>query len=534
MTQSFPLFRRSFIAGAGGLLAAGHARAQAPAAPGGDTQPMIDVEGAQTNPIHIAITNFGSSASAAEIVSVISSDLRNSGLFAPIDQAAFIAGDAGPLPNFQNWKAIGAQALVTGSVTDAGDQVRVEFRLWEVLTGQQLQGTAYTSPNKRRIAHIIADVIYEKMLGEKGYFDTRIVYVAVTGPRGRQTKRLAIMDQDAANQRMLTNGEWLVLTPRFNPVRDEIAFMSYANNRPRVYLFDLSTGRQTTLGEFEGMSFAPRFSPDGGSCILSVTRGGGSDIFVVDVASRAPRQLTRSGSIDTSPCYSPDGTQIVFNSDRDGDQQLYVMGSGGGSAKRISFGHGWYATPVWSPRGRRHAPRWHRRAYPVRKLFRGRPHLRAQWPGAHVLAGNPLARRLRPRLFLAPGLDRHHRLQRAPNSHQHRRVGPGMVPFECLNTYGESRRGGHPTAIFCASVLTAQKAAPRRCSKIPAGRPQAGPLTHHADFPAGGRKAYPCIAKSYRRGAKVTVQLNCCPSATCSLDRAGKRAKSPGAAATIR
>jgi TolB protein len=351
MTQSFPLFRRSFIAGAGGLLAAGHARAQAPAAPGGDTQPMIDVEGAQTNPIHIAITNFGSSASAAEIVSVISSDLRNSGLFAPIDQAAFIAGDAGPLPNFQNWKAIGAQALVTGSVTDAGDQVRVEFRLWEVLTGQQLQGTAYTSPNKRRIAHIIADVIYEKMLGEKGYFDTRIVYVAVTGPRGRQTKRLAIMDQDAANQRMLTNGEWLVLTPRFNPVRDEIAFMSYANNRPRVYLFDLSTGRQTTLGEFEGMSFAPRFSPDGGSCILSVTRGGGSDIFVVDVASRAPRQLTRSGSIDTSPCYSPDGTQIVFNSDRDGDQQLYVMGSGGGSAKRISFGHGWYATPVWSPRG---------------------------------------------------------------------------------------------------------------------------------------------------------------------------------------
>jgi TolB protein len=227
----------------------------------------------------------------------------------------------------------------------------VEFRLWDVLTGQQLQGTAYTSPNVRRIGHIIADVIYERMLGEKGYFDTRIVYVAATGPRGRQTKRLAIMDQDAANNRVLTDGSWLVLTPRFNPVRDEIAFMSYANDHPRVYLFDLVSGRQSTLGEFEGMSFAPRFSPDGGSCIMSATRGGGSDIFVVDVASRATRRLTSSGSIDTSPCYSPDGSQIVFNSDRDGDQQLYIMGAGGGGAKRISFGHGRYATPVWSPRG---------------------------------------------------------------------------------------------------------------------------------------------------------------------------------------
>jgi TolB protein len=350
MTHDLSLFRRHFLAGAGGLLAAGPAFAQAPAAPGGE-QPMIDVEGAQTSPIRIAITGLGQSAAAGEIASVITNDLKTCGLFAPLDQAAFIAGDTGPVPNFQNWKAIGAQALVTGAVTDMGGQVRVEFRLWDVLTGQQLQGTAYTSPNKRRIAHIIADVIYERMLGEKGYFDTRIVYVAATGPRGRQTKRLAIMDQDAANQRMLTDGSWLVLTPRFNPVRDEIAFMSYANNRPRVYLFDLTTGRQTTLGEFEGMSFAPRFSPDGGSCILSVTRGSGSDIFVVDAGSRAAHRLTSSGSIDTSPCYSPDGSQIVFNSDRDGDQQLYIMGAGGGGAKRISFGHGRYATPVWSPRG---------------------------------------------------------------------------------------------------------------------------------------------------------------------------------------
>jgi TolB protein len=363
MIPSTSLYRRGFL-GAAGLLAASPAIAQlappagapgagAPAAAGAP-QTYIDVDKAQTDPIRIALPVLGGSAAAREINSVITADLTNCGLFRPIDQAAFIsAGDANPTaPNFQNWKAIGAQALVTGNVTEVGGgQVRVEFRLWDVLTGAQLQGTAYTSPNVRRIAHIIADVIYERMLGEKGYFDTRIVYVAATGPRGRQTKRLAIMDQDAANNRVLTNGEWLVLTPRFNPVRDEIAFMSYANDRPRVYLFDLVSGRQSTLGEFEGMSFAPRFSPDGGSCIMSATRGGGSDIFIVDIGSRSSRQLTHSGSIDTSPCFSPDGSQIVFNSDRDGDQQLYVMGAGGGGAKRISFGHGQYATPVWSPRG---------------------------------------------------------------------------------------------------------------------------------------------------------------------------------------
>lgn len=353
MIFSPQLYRRGFLGGAGGLLAAGSAIAQMPAASGSAGQPVIDVDRAQTDPIRIALPSLGASPAAATINSVMTADLTNCGLFRPIDPAAFIsANDANPTaPNFANWKAINAQALVTGTVTEAGGGVRVEFRLWDVLNGQQLQGTAYTSSDVRRVAHIMADVIYERMLGEKGYFDTRIVYVAANGPRGRQTKRLAIMDQDAANHKVLTDGSWLVLTPRFNPVRDQIAFMSYANNRPRVYLFDLTTRAQTTLGEFEGMSFAPRFSPDGGSCILSAVRGGGSDIFSVDIASRATRRLTSSGSIDTSPCYSPDGSQIVFNSDRDGDQQLYIMGAGGGGAKRISFGHGQYATPVWSPRG---------------------------------------------------------------------------------------------------------------------------------------------------------------------------------------
>jgi TolB protein len=351
-----PFDRRAFLAGAAGALASLPAAAQALQPPAGSPgpaaeDPMITVEGAQRNPIPIAITGLAPNG-PTDIGGVVTADLARCGLFRPLDQAAFIPGDQPGAPNFQNWKALGTQALVTGTITGS-DPLRVEFRLWDVLTGKQIQGTAYSTAaaNWRRISHIIADVIYERLIGEKGYFDTRIVYVAANGPRGRQTKRLAIMDQDSANDRILTDGSSLVLTPRFNPVRDQIAFMSYAGNRPRVYLFDLASGRQTTFGEFEGISFAPRFSPDGASCILSVTRGGGSDIFVVDVASHASRRITSSGSIDTSPCYSPDGSQIVFNSDRGGDPQIYIMGAGGGGVRRISYGHGTYGTPVWSPRG---------------------------------------------------------------------------------------------------------------------------------------------------------------------------------------
>ena len=363
--------RRGLIARTAGLMTAAAglvapvavvAQTAAPPAGGGRGQSaVIDVDHARSAPIPIAIPDLGGADGGSaqlghEIAGVISADLARSGLFRLIDQSAFIQASAssGAAPNFQNWKPTGAQALVTGSVQmQGGGQVRVEFRLWDILPQTQIQGTAYTTSqsNWRRIAHIMADVIYQRLLGEKGYFDTRIVYISATGPRDRRTKRLAIMDQDSENNRLLTDGTWLVLTPRFHPTRDEIAFMSYANNRPRVYLFDLTSGRQTQLGDFPGMTFAPRFSPDGSGVVMAVSNGGGSDIIAMDLSSRVSRRLTDSGSIDVSPCYSPDGTQIAFASDRGGDQQIYIMGSGGGGAKRISFGNGKYATPVWSPRG---------------------------------------------------------------------------------------------------------------------------------------------------------------------------------------
>ncbi len=351
--NSLPTLSRRRLAGMAAGLAALPLAAQAQPAPKpAGASAVIDVDRARSAPIPVAVPSFAGGPLGAQIAEVVAADLQSSGLFRPIAAAPDGGAAPGATPDFQGWRALGAQGLVSGAVTGAGGSVRVEFRLWDVLPGTQLQGTSFTTTagNWRRIAHKIADVVYERLLGEKGYFDTRIVYVAQSGPKDRRVKRLAIMDQDSAGNHFLTDGGVLVLTPRFHPTRDEIAFMSYANNRPRVTLFDLASGRQQVLGDFNGITFSPRFSPDGGSLALAQTHGGGSNIYVVDLATRAARQVTSGGAIDVSPCYSPDGAQIVFNSDRGGDQQLYVMGSGGG-VRRISYGAGRYATPVWSPRG---------------------------------------------------------------------------------------------------------------------------------------------------------------------------------------
>jgi TolB protein len=258
------------------------------------------------------------------------------------------------MPTFQNWTAINAQALVTGAISRAPDgRLQVDFRLWDVFAGQQLTGQQFftTPENWRRVAHIIADAIYERLTGEKGYFDTRIVFVDESGPKGARVKRLALMDQDGANVRFLTNGNDLVLTPRFSPSTQEITYMSFGNGDPRVYLLNIETGQREVVGNFPNMTFSPRFSPDGQRVVMSLEQGGNANIYAMDLRSRSTTRLTDAASIDTSPSYSPDGSQIVFESDRGGNQQLYVMSAGGGPAQRISFGQGRYSTPVWSPRG---------------------------------------------------------------------------------------------------------------------------------------------------------------------------------------
>lgn len=310
----------------------------------------------------IAITDFhvqqGANAKlATDMPKVISDNLERSGLFKPISKSAFIQDPASIQkdgPRFPEWRAINAQNMVSGTVTKSADgRTRVEFRLWDMATQKQMIGMAYTTTpeNWRRIAHIISDQIYKRLTGEEGYFDSRIVYIAESGSGASKSKRLAIMDQDGFNHHYLTDGKSLVLTPRFSPNQQKIAYMAYYNKRPRVYLYDIDTGKQETLGDFPGMTFSPRFSPDGSKVVMSMMQNGSSDIYVLDIRSKSKTRLTNTVGIDTSPSYSPDGRQIVFESDRGGTQQLYVMSSGGGGQKRISFGQGRYATPVWSPRG---------------------------------------------------------------------------------------------------------------------------------------------------------------------------------------
>jgi len=309
-------------------------------------------------PIPIAIPVFSGDDPklAQEVAQVLTANLERSGLFQPLDPASFLDNirDVNALPRFPDWRQIGAEALVVGRVTRGADgRLTSEFRLWDVTSGKQLSGQRFTTgaQNWRRVGHLVADQVYERLTGEKGYFDTRVVFVDETGPKTRRVKRLAIMDQDGANVRLLTQGQQIVLTPRFNPVASEIAYMAYTKDQPEVLLMNLQTGKTEAVGEFPGMTFAPRFSPDGQSVIMSLQDGSDSNIYVMDLRTRQSRQLTRSGALDTSPSFSPDGRQIVFESDREGTQQLYVMGADGSNARRISLGEGRYSTPVWSPRG---------------------------------------------------------------------------------------------------------------------------------------------------------------------------------------
>jgi TolB protein len=350
--------RRLLLLGAG--VAAGGALAAATWRPA-EAALRLDVTQGTVQPLPIALPDFaGGSPSEAEVArnvtQVITANLRRSGLFAPIDPAAYIEKTVSidATPRFPDWRVLNAQALVTGRLVRQGDgRLKAEFRLWDVFAGQQLFGQQYftTPDNWRRIAHIISDAIYERLTGEKGYFDTRVVFIDETGPKERRIKRLAIMDQDGAGVRYLTRGEDLVLTPRFSPSTQEITYMSYGQGDPRVFLLNIETGQREIVGNFPGMTFAPRFSPDGQRIVMSLQQGGNANLFVMDLRSKTTTRLTDAPAIDTAPSYSPDGQRICFESDRGGSQQLYIMGAGGGPAQRVSFGEGSYSTPVWSPRG---------------------------------------------------------------------------------------------------------------------------------------------------------------------------------------
>jgi len=320
-------------------------------------QLKIDITGGYHEPMPIAIAPFSGEGRAQDIRQIIEDNLQGTGLFRIIDENAYTQKltDVRLSPDFPAWQVINAQALLFANVENTEDnKLKISFRLWDVYGQYPMLGRVLTlSSNEwRRLGHIVSDLVYSQITGESGYFDTRLVYVAQSGSPSKPQKRLAVMDQDGANQHYLTDGKSLVLTPRFAPNMQKIAYMSYKGGKPRVMIMDLRTMEETDLGLFTGMSFAPRFSNDGNKMLFSLSKNGNSEIYVYDLQTAIQTQLTKHPAIDTSACVSPDDSKIVFNSDRSGSQQLYVMDSDGKNVKRISFsGKGSYATPVWSPRG---------------------------------------------------------------------------------------------------------------------------------------------------------------------------------------
>ncbi|WP_154664538.1 Tol-Pal system beta propeller repeat protein TolB [Gemmobacter nectariphilus] len=294
---------------------------------------------------------------AADITALVAQDLVNTGLFREIPASAHISRlDSFDAPvRFEDWRAVNAQALITGAVSAQGGRLVVKFRLFDVFAGQQLgEGLQFvgTTQSWRRMAHKVADAVYARITGESGYFDTRIVFVSETGPKNQRAKRLAVADYDGANLQYLTDSRSLVLAPRFSPAGDRILYTSYESGFPQIVLMDVASGARRGLGQLPGeMTFAPRFAPDGRTVVFSASQGGNTDLYRLDTATGQTSRLTSAPSIETAPSFSPDGSQITFESDRTGASQIYIMSAAGGEPQRISQGRGRYGTPVWSPRG---------------------------------------------------------------------------------------------------------------------------------------------------------------------------------------
>lgn len=294
---------------------------------------------------------------AQNVARLVAEDLVGTGLFREIPREAHIStltSFSAPVA-YADWKAINAQALVSGAVSVSGGNITVKFRVYDVFSNAELgAGLQFAGPvdGWRRMAHKVADTVYSRITGESGYFDSRVVFVSESGPKDQRLKRLAIMDYDGANVQYLTDSSAIVLSPRFSPSGDRVLYTSYDSGFPRIRVLSVGTVSSQTLQTSTGtMSFAPRFAPDGQTVVYSLTTGANTDIYAMDTATGAELRLTNTPAIETAPSFSPDGSQIVFESDRSGTQQLYVMPSGGGEAQRISFGEGRYGTPVWSPRG---------------------------------------------------------------------------------------------------------------------------------------------------------------------------------------
>jgi|TARA_R110002126_G_scaffold1015_35_gene6143 TolB protein len=358
MQSTAPTIRNLFLGlvASLGLTATAHAQLTVDVDNSAGEELVIAVPGLPT-PQSVDTVSGSTADLGGKISDVIVSDLRSSGLFKPMgrNQVRGISYSEVTAPQFPYWSGTSASALIQGFIqSNADGKLTVGCYLYDVALETELtrQGFVVEPRDWRRAAHKCADAIYARLSGESPFFDSRIAYIAETGPKGNRVKRLAIMDSDGANHRFITNGQATALTPRFSPDYKSIVYLSFLDGNPRIYIYDIGTGRQRLITQSTNPTFAPRWSPDGKWILYSMAIAGNTDIYKVSAAGGGkPQQLTFSPGIDIGGSFSPDGSRIVFESDRSGSQQLYVMSADGGNERRISFGGGRYATPEWSPRG---------------------------------------------------------------------------------------------------------------------------------------------------------------------------------------
>jgi TolB protein len=313
----------------------------------------IEIVGSGERQIPVAIAPLaGEAALPYRISEIVAADLTRSGLFRMIDPGGIIPLPTGPHDvRYGDWSARGAEALLIGEVAPAAaGGYEVRFRLMDVLKQTQLAGLAYTiTPAQTRLtAHRIADVVYEKLIGIPGAFATRITYVVKRGPR----YELQIADADGFNEQTVLSSSEPIISPAWSPDGNRIAYVSFEQNKPVVYVQTLSTSQRRAVANFRGSNSAPAWSPDGRRLAVVLSRDGNSQIYTMSADGGAPSRLTNSNSIDTEPSFSPDGRWILFTSDRGGSPQVYRMPATGGAAERITFDGSYNVSPRYSPDGK--------------------------------------------------------------------------------------------------------------------------------------------------------------------------------------
>lgn len=321
---------------------------------GAIAQFRVEVSGVGLTQLPIAIAPFrGDDVAPQKVGAIILADLERSGQFRAVE-ASSTPMDENSRPDMSVWRQKGADSLVLGSVTKLADgRFDVRFRLWDVVRGQGgqdlgAQSFAVTQSELRFAAHRIADIVYEKLTGDKGAFSTRISYVTKAGAR----YNLWVADADGENAQSALASTEPIISPAWSPNGSQIAYVSFESHKPVVYTHDVASGKRRLIANFKGSNSAPAWSPDGRTLTVTLSRDGGSQIYAIDANGGEPRRLTQSASIDTEPAFSPDGKSIYFVSDRGGSPQIYRMNASGSNPERVTFTGSYNISPAVSPDGR--------------------------------------------------------------------------------------------------------------------------------------------------------------------------------------